>query len=380
MNSDQSFYSQLKPFKKFEDFTKSENYTALPDSWVIFLTDVKGSTKAIEQGKYRDVNLIGAATITVCLNIPTKIEFPYVFGGDGATLCVPKVLEPQVEQELAKLQNLSKVNFDLELRVAKIPATDISQHNKEVLVSKFEITKGRSIAFFRGGGLALADDLAKNQYQKYQVTTNTDSTGQLEGLSCRWNPIPPKKDKVISLLVVARKAPAEVYQNVIQQLNIITQQDLQAANPINIQNGTYKSLFKNLSEEWRYHSHWGFKLFQRFCEITMAHLIFKLRIPVFFNRFRPYTNSIPSHSDFRKFDDTLRLVIDCSHQEIESITQYLESEKEAQTLFYGLHISNEALMTCYVQDTQNGNHIHFVDGGDGGYAMAAKQLKAQMSL
>ncbi|HXB98558.1 MAG TPA: DUF3095 family protein, partial [bacterium] len=28
--------------------------------------------------------------------------------------------------------------------------------------------------------------------------------------------------------------------------------------------------------------------------------------------------------------------------------------------------------------TDPGQHIHFVDGGDGGYAMAAKQLKAQI--
>jgi hypothetical protein len=26
---------------------------------------------------------------------------------------------------------------------------------------------------------------------------------------------------------------------------------------------------------------------------------------------------------------------------------------------------------------KDGEHIHFIDGGDGGYAMAAKQMKAQ---
>jgi hypothetical protein len=35
-------------------------------------------------------------------------------------------------------------------------------------------------------------------------------------------------------------------------------------------------------------------------------------------------------------------------------------------------------MTCYVHDVNDGNHIHFVDGGDGGYAMAARELKAQL--
>jgi hypothetical protein len=35
-------------------------------------------------------------------------------------------------------------------------------------------------------------------------------------------------------------------------------------------------------------------------------------------------------------------------------------------------------MTCYVQNLSDTAHIHFVDGGDGGYAMAAKQLKQQL--
>ena len=38
-----------------------------------------------------------------------------------------------------------------------------------------------------------------------------------------------------------------------------------------------------------------------------------------------------------------------------------------------------ALMTCYVANLKPTQHIHFFDGGDGGYAMAAKQLKGQIN-
>jgi hypothetical protein len=48
-------------------------------------------------------------------------------------------------------------------------------------------------------------------------------------------------------------------------------------------------------------------------------------------------------------------------------------------IYYGLHESSQALMTCYVQGLDDGAHVHFVDGGSGGYALAAKQLKRQMS-
>jgi hypothetical protein len=46
-------------------------------------------------------------------------------------------------------------------------------------------------------------------------------------------------------------------------------------------------------------------------------------------------------------------------------------------IFYDLHISNEALMTCMVESATDNHHIHFIDGA-GGYALAALQLKEQV--
>jgi hypothetical protein len=42
-----------------------------------------------------------------------------------------------------------------------------------------------------------------------------------------------------------------------------------------------------------------------------------------------------------------------------------------------MHRSSEALLTCIVF-SYNGNHMHFVDGSDGGYALAARGLKQQL--
>ena len=36
-------------------------------------------------------------------------------------------------------------------------------------------------------------------------------------------------------------------------------------------------------------------------------------------------------------------------------------------------------MTCAISAYQ-GDHVHFIDGADGGYALAAKQLKGQLKL
>jgi hypothetical protein len=43
-----------------------------------------------------------------------------------------------------------------------------------------------------------------------------------------------------------------------------------------------------------------------------------------------------------------------------------------------MHRSPAALVTCLVR-SYDGDHVHFVDGSDGGYALAAKQMKAQLA-
>lgn len=74
----------------------------------------------------------------------------------------------------------------------------------------------------------------------------------------------------------------------------------------------------------------------------------------------------------------LRMVIDINHKQSAAIEKLLKEKYEAGLVFYGLHRSDNSLMTCFVDDVSEGQHIHFVDGSSGGYALAAKQLKAQI--
>jgi hypothetical protein len=49
----------------------------------------------------------------------------------------------------------------------------------------------------------------------------------------------------------------------------------------------------------------------------------------------------------------------------------------ANEIFFGLHISNASVMSCYVRNMDDG-HIHFVDGAEGGYTQAARMLKGKL--
>jgi hypothetical protein len=42
---------------------------------------------------------------------------------------------------------------------------------------------------------------------------------------------------------------------------------------------------------------------------------------------------------------------------------------------YGTHRQRAAMMTCFTPSPTRSNHVHFIDGAMGGYAMAASAMK-----
>lgn len=90
-----------------------------------------------------------------------------------------------------------------------------------------------------------------------------------------------------------------------------------------------------------------------------------------------YKSDLIANSDYRKFDNTLRMILagtETQHEQLRTILERLHAEG---AIAYGLHASPASLIACIVTD-YNRDHVHFVDGSDGGYAMASKQLKTRL--
>lgn len=378
MTSTRDFYYEIESFRNFQDFTLDKNYHKIPSDWYIVITDVKGSTKAIESGRYRDVNILGVSTIVSVQNALGSFEFPYSFGGDGASLCIPETLIDKVSSTLIDLKSKAKANFNLELRIGKIQASELAKQNSFVEVAKYEITKGKVIALFRGGGMSVADKLIKENLEKYEIQ-GVGTPASFHGLSCRWNPLKSKSGRFLSLMVISR-SDQKVYKEILSFLNKTLTGNLDRANPVDTKSMTYKKMIDCFKDEKRYHnSLFEKKFFNRLIDMLIAYIIFYFKVPLKSFNTKKYMDSLISHSDYRKFDDTLRMVIDCRNNDIEKIKSFLDNLYMENKIFYGVFESDEAIMTCFVPSTQDGDHIHFIDGGNGGYAMAAKQMKEQIS-
>ena len=94
--NDADFYASLPAFDAFAAVVDPSRYRPLPPSWWVGMTDVVGSTRAIEEGRYKEVNTAGASAISAVANALGHRRFPFVFGGDGASFAVCGVDAPRV--------------------------------------------------------------------------------------------------------------------------------------------------------------------------------------------------------------------------------------------------------------------------------------------
>jgi hypothetical protein len=106
-----------------------------------------------------------------------------------------------------------------------------------------------------------------------------------------------------------------------------------------------------------------------------ATAVLRFRIPV--GRFQParYLDELVANSDYRKYDDGLRMTIDCAESLAEAIERKLADAAARGLLDYGLHRQTAAIVTCIAPAPVRQDHIHFVDGAAGGYAAAAAGMK-----
>ncbi|MEM1048048.1 MAG: DUF3095 domain-containing protein [Pseudomonadota bacterium] len=386
-----TFYAALPPFRRFADIADMAAYAPVPDDWSILITDVRGSTAAIEAGRYKNVNMVGAASITAVLNISGTVEIPFVFGGDGATLVVPSGLVGAATRALLDLQAASESLFGLTLRVGAIPVADLRRRGTDIRLRKYELSPGNHLAMISGGGAELADALLKqpDPDNPYVLEADTSAAApDLTGLSCRWEPLVPQNGHMMTLMVlpIAQDVRVEsiVLGEILDGLAEILGHGLEDSAPASRFSMRFRWPPRDLGLEaratrgtrpaWR---HMAGLLLESFLQSLCERFDWRMgsyNAPV-------YRSELRSNTDFRKFDGLFRSVLDVSKAEADAIEAYLEAGYAERRLVYGVHRADRALMTCLVFNLDRGEHVHFIDGANGGFALAAtgfKRRKAQL--
>ena len=119
------FFDTIPAFTEFKDVVQKDLYRTLPEDWLIGVADVVDSTGALQAGRYKAVNTVGASVISAIMNLDRDASFPFVFGGDGAAFAVPESRHDGAADALAGCQRWAEEEINLQLRAALVPVRDV---------------------------------------------------------------------------------------------------------------------------------------------------------------------------------------------------------------------------------------------------------------
>lgn len=374
------FFAGLPLLRSESDTFDVSGYRPAPDDWALAVTDVVDSTGAIARGQHKTVNFVAAMGIAGLRNLCAPTRIPFLFGGDGAVVLVPPDKVATARIELARARGQAIRDFGLALRVGLVSVGMLRRFDCDIRVGRFEPTPGNSFGVFLGGGVGRLEAAIKG-------TGNAELAGlaaipeslddgepvDLEGLSCRWDTLRSTRGTMLTLILCGRGDLGEAYAEIMRLAGADT--EARPVSPNKLQARWPPNGFMLEARARRR----GGPLFawaaRVLAETLLARIVLARGKPI--GNFDPqrYRSEVSTNTDFCKHDETLCFVIDCPLPGVDAIKSYLAEKALAGALRYGIHLSDTALMTCLVTAPAESLHVHFVDGGGGGYTSASRGLK-----
>lgn len=374
------FYTRLPVNQiSLSDLLMEEHlFFKVPANWHVLITDVKGSTAAVANGLHETVNLVATGSIVAVLNIAFKenLTVPFFFGGDGATFIVPPSIVDPVTKALLLHQQNTLENFKLDLRVGHVPVKDIYEKGNILSISKLKTSELFSIPVALGNGLSYAEKIIKrDDYLLSQLSAGNEEL-DLSGMQCRWDKIKPPEnyDEVVSLLVIAQDGATqtEAFKKVIDQIDKIYGEP-EKRKPISVSrlklNGTLKKIGREMRVRLGGYRPWY--LIKTWLTSLIGILYFRTKPG------KTYLTQLVEMSDTLVIDGRINTVISGTKKQRELLEVALNDLERNGYIRYGLYVSKESVMSCYVRSMDE-KHVHFVDGSEGGYTKAAGMLKKKL--
>jgi len=250
-----------------------------------------------------------------------------------------------------------------------------------VKISKVQLSLGFPKAVIIGNGLKFAEQQIKKGTQDRQEI-NSSYTLNMTGLECRWDKVKPpsEENEIVCYLIEAmdQEKQAEVYQNVLRKIDEIYG-SIENRSPLslsrlklllNLQKVQKEMLVKYGGWKVRY-------LISSFIKTFLGIFYFNNNLKIGTIRGKEYLLQLIANADTLTIDGRINTIISGKQNKRKQFLEYLADQETEGVLVYGHHISKESIMTCYIEN-MNSDHIHFVDGSDGGYTEAAKELKMKV--
>jgi hypothetical protein len=260
-----------------------------------------------------------------------------------------------------------------------VPVSDVYESGKSIGVLKFQISRYAQQIMITGDGLEYAEMLIKNPYfaHRYSIPAGyiPKQDANFSGYECEFEEVESTKDEIISMIVQTTSSNPEgnhqTLKDILKMVESICGTEREH-HPVALDRMVYShSSAQAMRHVMVNYKQRGAAIRWLQVHLTLVRNIFYSFVPNFITDWFKERNLVDT--DYRKYDGSLKMVLSCSKKSRESLDEYLETLYEQGKIDYGIHLSTKALITCYLQSYRC--QIHFVDGSNGGYALAAKQLK-----
>ena len=228
-----TFYGRIPVFRGFARLMDPALYSPLPDDWTIGVADIVESTKAIAEARYKAVNMAGAAVIAAVANALEGREFPFVFGGDGASFAVSPDDLDRAREALAATATWVKENLNLVMRVALVPVAAVRAQGLDVRVARFGPSPNLSYAMFSGGGLGWAEAAMKRgEFAVRASAVRHAARPQRAFLPVRGNSLDARPDPLGAGGACARRRSARRSARLIEDVVALVERSPDAGRPV----------------------------------------------------------------------------------------------------------------------------------------------------
>lgn len=373
-----AFYASVPIQDDFAVLSDSQNYTSLPEDWWVGTSDIVGSTQAAAAGKYKTVNMVGAAVISAQINAHDGAAFPFIFGGDGAGFAVPPEWKNRAAEALAAVQVWAAEEFDMALRIGMVRISEVRAAGHDVQVARFGAAAGVDYAMFAGGGLNWAE--ARMKAGEHTVPPAQPGTQpDLTGLSCRWSHMPSRFGAILSVVIMPVGSASDPAFAALARQVVALAAGLDRSGHPGDRDGPgvdWPPAGAQLEAHAQHRSGTlGGARRKALFESFVAWVLIKTGLKIGGFDARRYRRVVGQNADFRKFEDGLKMTVDCDPETEGQLRSLLDQAATDGIVRYGIHAQSEAMMTCIVPSIMTDDHVHFVDGASGGYTAAAQAIK-----
>ncbi|MCM0020478.1 MAG: DUF3095 domain-containing protein [Tagaea sp.] len=369
------------------DFAREGNdparYQALGRDWLLAVADVEASTALAGAGRDRDVNFVAGAAVAVLTRVATNPPDTTAcqFGGDGAIAAVAPECEAATRDALAALAFWAKNEIGVPLRVGLVPVGALTDAGYDVRAALQDFGGGNVFGQFFGEGVMAADAWVKAD-ARWRIAPAEGPLPGIEGLSCRWQPVPASRGRV--MCVIVDPVPGERGREALARLSAAFETIVPGATAAPLGDGARlspKGVPARRALEVEMRAQPRGKRLARLAAALAGMAILKIvhalggklgKIDT--NRYR---RTLAERSDHRKLAGGPRLVLDVTDAEAEAIEAALAREEAAGNVAYGTSRAGATTITCLVGDFMADRHIHFVDGDGLGFWRAASALKGK---